>query len=191
MSTRNIIALVLAVIAVVVIVIVASAYIITPANAEPYGPCAIQDKLKTKGYYDGKIDCVIGSGTEDAIRAFQADNGLPQVGRVGPATYKALFGTREEVPAADDYQPEDLKGNNRDLCADEPVEATAERAWTSRGLNAAWKTWEANVAKTEGLGLRYADRNTAKDVFEECIKASAGSRFAKNCTVRARPCRPS
>lgn len=185
MSTRNILILAGAVVGAIILVVWAS----NMAVAGTRENCAIQGRLKTEGYYKGEIDCVIGDGTEAAIRAFQADNGLPQVGRVGPATYKALFGTREEVPAADDYEPEDLKGNDR--CSDRNIHASAEGAWLSRSLARAWKAWSAEVAKADGLGLRYADHTIAADVKEECIKASAGARFTKNCSVRARPCRPS
>jgi peptidoglycan hydrolase-like protein with peptidoglycan-binding domain len=83
------------------------------ADAETY---AIQGRLKVDGYYPGKIDGIIGDSTKNAIRAFQAERGLPTTGHVGPKTYKALFGRERRVQAADDYQPVDLKANLRDNC---------------------------------------------------------------------------
>lgn len=54
--------------------------------------CAIQGRLKTEGYYTGRITCELGEQTQDAIRAFQDRHGLQQTGFVGPRTYIALFG---------------------------------------------------------------------------------------------------
>jgi peptidoglycan hydrolase-like protein with peptidoglycan-binding domain len=76
------------------------------ADAESY---AIQGRLKVDGYYTGKIDGIIGDSTKDAIRAFQAERGLPITGHVGPKTYKALFGRErgDNTPS----EPVDLKAN--------------------------------------------------------------------------------
>jgi peptidoglycan hydrolase-like protein with peptidoglycan-binding domain len=70
---------------------------------------AIQGRLKVDGYYPGKIDGIIGDITKDAIRAFQAERGLPMTGHVGPKTYKALFGRSrgDNTPS----EPVDLKAN--------------------------------------------------------------------------------
>lgn len=51
----------------------------------------IQSRLKKLGYYDGKIDGVIGVKSQSAIRAFQKSRGLQIDGIVGPNTLKALF----------------------------------------------------------------------------------------------------
>ena len=50
----------------------------------------IQTRLKNWGYYSGKVDGIFGSGTEAAVKKFQAKNGLPADGIVGPATLSAL-----------------------------------------------------------------------------------------------------
>jgi peptidoglycan hydrolase-like protein with peptidoglycan-binding domain len=70
---------------------------------------AIQGRLKVDGYYPGKIDGIIGDSTKSAIRAFQAERGLPTTGHVGPRTYRALFGRSR----GDNTQsePVDLKAN--------------------------------------------------------------------------------
>ncbi|MCC8120992.1 MAG: spore cortex-lytic enzyme [Oscillospiraceae bacterium] len=50
----------------------------------------IQEKLKRWGYYDGQVDGIFGSATEQAVRYFQRSNGLTEDGIVGAATLKAL-----------------------------------------------------------------------------------------------------
>jgi hypothetical protein len=76
----------------VAIIIFAIAYI-TVATADIREACAIQGRLKVLGYYRGTITtCADTSATREAIEAFQRDNDLPPVGKVGPATYRKLFG---------------------------------------------------------------------------------------------------
>jgi peptidoglycan hydrolase-like protein with peptidoglycan-binding domain len=50
----------------------------------------VQTELAGRGYYHGPIDGVIGSGSREAIRAFQRAQGLPVTGVVDPALLKAL-----------------------------------------------------------------------------------------------------
>ncbi len=50
----------------------------------------VQRRLKQWGYYNGAVDGVFGSGTKQAVIAFQKKNGLTADGVVGKATYKAL-----------------------------------------------------------------------------------------------------
>ena len=50
----------------------------------------IQKKLKNWGYYNGVIDGVYGSKTEEAVKAFQAKNGLTADGVAGAKTLAAL-----------------------------------------------------------------------------------------------------
>lgn len=59
----------------------------------------IQQRLKDLGYDLGKwdVDGIIGSKTEEAIRAFQEANGLEVTGIVDEATLKALEGTVKGV----------------------------------------------------------------------------------------------
>ena len=51
---------------------------------------SVQTKLADQGYYHGQIDGVIGSGTIDAVRKFQADHGLPTTGRIDAQLLNAL-----------------------------------------------------------------------------------------------------
>jgi hypothetical protein len=50
----------------------------------------VQDALARRGYYDGEVDGVVGSGTRSAIREFQRDNGLPVTGRIDSQLVQAL-----------------------------------------------------------------------------------------------------
>lgn len=51
---------------------------------------AVQQKLKELGFYKGSVDGVYGSGTKNAVIAFQKDRGLTADGIVGARTAKAL-----------------------------------------------------------------------------------------------------
>lgn len=50
----------------------------------------LQTKLKNKGFYSGAIDGIFGTGTENAVKAFQKANGLAADGIVGSKTLAAL-----------------------------------------------------------------------------------------------------
>ncbi|SDL41972.1 TIGR02594 family protein [Paracoccus chinensis] len=54
---------------------------------------AIQRRLHKLGYNPGPIDGVRGRLTINAVKLFQAQNGLVVDGLVGPATYATLFGS--------------------------------------------------------------------------------------------------
>ena len=47
-------------------------------------------KLKRWGYYNGNVDGIFGSQTQEAVRYFQRKNGLTVDGIAGPATLKAM-----------------------------------------------------------------------------------------------------
>jgi len=51
---------------------------------------SVQSELARRGYYQGAIDGVIGSGSREAIRAFQAAQGLPVTGVIDRKVLKAL-----------------------------------------------------------------------------------------------------
>jgi hypothetical protein len=51
---------------------------------------SVQSELVRRGYYNGAIDGVIGPGSIQAIRGFQAAQGLPITGRINPKLLKAL-----------------------------------------------------------------------------------------------------
>lgn len=51
----------------------------------------MQSSLKSLGYYSGKIDGIYGTGTENAVRAFQKKMNLKEDGIAGPKTLGALY----------------------------------------------------------------------------------------------------
>jgi hypothetical protein len=51
---------------------------------------SVQSELARRGYYHGAVDGAIGSGSRHAIRAFQAEQGLPVTGTIDPKLLKAL-----------------------------------------------------------------------------------------------------
>jgi hypothetical protein len=69
-----------------------------PPNDSQYGSkeywsdlaMSVQTKLTDDGYYHGQIDGVLGSGSLEAIRQFQADHGLAVNGKVDPKLLNAL-----------------------------------------------------------------------------------------------------
>lgn len=59
---------------------------------------ALQQELKIQGFYEGKIDGLLGTETKDAIRAYQEANGLPATGNMSTAALDNL-GIRWDMPA--------------------------------------------------------------------------------------------
>jgi len=51
---------------------------------------SVQSELARRGYYHGPLDGVIGSESSEAIRAFQAAQGLPVTGMIDPKLLNAL-----------------------------------------------------------------------------------------------------
>ena len=69
----------------------------------------VQWKLQSWGYYRGRIDGIFGTQTSQAVRRFQARNGLTPDGLVGPRTWAALgFGTA--APAATRVRAQSSRG---------------------------------------------------------------------------------
>lgn len=60
-------------------------------GAEGADVVTLQEKLKALGFYQGVVDGIFGSQTEQAVIAAQRANGLETDGIVGPATWRALW----------------------------------------------------------------------------------------------------
>jgi len=69
----------------------------TPATSRPGSRGnhvkTLQQALKNKGFYTGRIDGIYGSGTTAAVKAFQQKNGLTRDGIAGKLTLGKLFST--------------------------------------------------------------------------------------------------
>jgi N-acetylmuramoyl-L-alanine amidase len=55
----------------------------------------VQARLNNLGFFCGAVDGVSGARTAQALRAFQAQNGLPQSGRIDAATSAKLLGLHD------------------------------------------------------------------------------------------------
>ena len=58
---------------------------------------ALQKRLKELGFYNGNVDGSYGESTEVAVMAFQLLNNLTVDGKAGPATQRALYGSKSEI----------------------------------------------------------------------------------------------
>jgi len=65
--------------------------VLFPGQATGPDVRAVQQLLSILGYYQGDADGVYGPGTTEAVRRFQAQNGVVPDGIVGPETYDALL----------------------------------------------------------------------------------------------------
>lgn len=72
----------------------------------------VQRRLKEWGYYNGAVDGVFGSGTREAVKKFQAKNGLTADGVVGLATYQALGMNASYNVLSKEYNVTGGGGNN-------------------------------------------------------------------------------
>jgi peptidoglycan hydrolase-like protein with peptidoglycan-binding domain len=52
----------------------------------------VQQKLQQDGLYRGKIDGLVGPGTQQALRTYQHKNGLPVTATLDPQTMNSLLG---------------------------------------------------------------------------------------------------
>lgn len=71
-----------------------------------------QQRLQELGYYKGKVDGIFGTGTYEAILAFQKDNGLKADGIAGAGTLKALG-----ISTNQGEEPSDFEENVRLLAS--------------------------------------------------------------------------
>ncbi|MBR6187113.1 MAG: peptidoglycan-binding protein [Clostridia bacterium] len=60
----------------------------------------MQKKLKSLGYYKGSVDGSFGSGTTDAVKAFQRAHNLTADGVAGGGTFNKLFSSSAKTAAA-------------------------------------------------------------------------------------------
>ncbi len=70
----------------------------------------LQSRLKTLGYYSAEIDGQFGSGTREAVTAFQRQNGLDADGIVGAETQELLF-SADAKPFIPELDGRDEDGN--------------------------------------------------------------------------------
>lgn len=72
----------------------------------------LQQRLKDLGYYTGTVDGDFGTGTENAVRAFQKANGLTQDGKAGKNTLAKLY-SNNAVPYSASQQGQQNQQNQQ------------------------------------------------------------------------------
>ena len=72
----------------------------------------LQQRLKDLGYYTGTVDGDFGTGTENAVRAFQKANGLTQDGKAGKNTLTKLY-SNNAVPYSASQQGQQQNQQNQ------------------------------------------------------------------------------
>jgi peptidoglycan hydrolase-like protein with peptidoglycan-binding domain len=65
------------------------------ATDEAMNVSALQGLLKGLGLYDGPINGVYDEATENAVKALQAQLGVPETGTMDPATWEAYANRRQ------------------------------------------------------------------------------------------------
>lgn len=65
----------------------------------------LQGRLNFLGYYDGKIDGVFGSGTQNAVKSFQSKFGMKSDGIVGAKTKQTLVDATKNWNSSTDTTP--------------------------------------------------------------------------------------
>ncbi|TSB47075.1 C40 family peptidase [Alkalicoccobacillus porphyridii] len=85
----------------------------------------LQAKLVDKGYNTNGVDGIFGSGTEQAVRSFQADNGLTVDGLAGRQTLGALGGaSTASAPASSNTASASSSSDNSTASVSEVSEAS-------------------------------------------------------------------
>jgi peptidoglycan hydrolase-like protein with peptidoglycan-binding domain len=78
-----------------------------PAQTAPWDIETIQHRLVDLGYGIGEVDGLLGPRTRAALRAFQADRGLPVTGLPDGNTQRVLFAAEPPESAAEAPTPKD------------------------------------------------------------------------------------
>lgn len=120
----------------------------------------IQERLQYYGYYTKKIDGIYGSGTLQAVRAFQEANGLKVDGAVGASTLTKLDSSTAVSKSSIGTTYQKLKLNDSNAT----VKYVQKRLWALGYYNGDWsgvfgsETWNAvkefqanNSLKVDGI----------------------------------------
>ena len=70
---------------------------------------ALQTRLNALGFDAGRADGIFGHNTDEAVRAFQREYGVPEDGIFGPRSLAALVGLRVERPGTTSALREELR----------------------------------------------------------------------------------
>ncbi|MFG6113749.1 NlpC/P60 family protein [Halobacillus sp. MO56] len=87
---------------------------------------ALQTELEDQGYYTYNLDGIFGPITEDAVKDFQADQGLAVDGIAGPNTLAALNSTTDNETAETETVSLDEDTSSEDAASSSDVVSIAE-----------------------------------------------------------------
>lgn len=79
--------------------LIAALAVAAPASAQDMDPATAQQALTALGYDTGPVDGRLGPRSEEALRLFQSERGLPVTGRLDAATVAALAPPPAPAPA--------------------------------------------------------------------------------------------
>ena len=120
----------------------------------------LQQALKAKGLYSGKIDGIYGKGTTAAVRDFQRKYGLSRDGIAGKVTIRTLFG--EPAADADALKTQSLKWFSNTGTIPRGATVTIKDCYTGKTFNAV--RWSgSNHMDTEPASK--ADANTIREIY--------------------------
>lgn len=109
----------------------------------------LQSTLALLGFYQGNVDGTYGESTQQAVIAFQTAANLTADGIAGPATWRRLLPTPDEMSAADSTSNEDTTG----------VEALTETAPTQTGSEPAASSLPILRPSAEGPAVSQLQKN--------------------------------
>jgi len=115
----------------------------------------LQEGLKEQGFYEGKIDGVIGPITEEALRKFQESKGLAASGKLDSQTASALGFEISDV------QP--VRGTEEPLKKEEPAKAEGDDAVDPQSGEEALDKDAAGAKPTSTTDADAADSDLEKD----------------------------
>lgn len=93
----------------------------------------LQQALREKGLYTGKIDGVYGSGTTAAVKAYQKQRGLTRDGIAGKKTLTALYGDASEK---ENSKTESLEWFGHENTIPKGAKVTIKDVYTGKTFNA-------------------------------------------------------
>ncbi len=130
----------------------------------------IQKRLKELGYYNyHKITNYYGDITEDAVEAFQEQNGLTSDGVVGKRTNKLLFSSRAKKFSKSSEKKSSTKNSSKSSSSKDKEESKEkEKSTGAKKQSAKGKASASNIISTakELRGKRYRTGGTGPNTFD-------------------------
>lgn len=137
---------------------------------------AMQQRLAECGYFHDAADGVFGEPTEDAVREFQRNYGLPEDGRVGPGTWEALdretVGYAEPEAAGPEVGELSEDGQWRWDGSDWQAATTSEPTDATPGMLSEDGRWRWDGEQWQAVEPDTGDEEMSTERFQELIAQS-------------------